>query len=681
MSGFKLIGIRPLENCTKRFLKNLKAGKIYQFYNDYEFRIDPLLKEVTAINYTQTLPEDFYYVDRYVQRVVEGEGEPDPLTINICAIVGKNGSGKSALSELFLYGLFIISNNLKFIDKAKFIGLNDDPVLDRLENINYETDVKEITEQLKVELYYLLNESFFILRIENGEISYKESVFSENSVFDLPFKIVKKREEMPPFFYSMTINYSLYGFNTNLIGMWIKAFFHKNDGYQMPVVINPYRDKGIININNENYLTGSRLLANILSIPDYRDVNPKSPIDKIELYIDELKVYNFLDTGESRFTDGFISDFRANIIEPLFNLTFHNEMKYPSIDNEVKKIAEIYLIQKLITIPTRYTIFSNFNRKIRKKDSQDNYNVSVRNGKQYAEELYKDRSHITLKVRQVLNFLRENIFQINDPNFTAKLDLNPLISKISSYKDADWFTDVLDYIPPAFLTSRVKFKDESYFHQLSSGEKQKIYSLNSIIYHLKNIESVHRNKNKNSDENIIAYDTINLILDEVELYYHPEFQKDIISDLLLFVKSASFESLKNINMIFLTHSPFILSDIPHQNILKLDKGQKRNYNVSDKTFGSNIYTLLNDSFYMNNTIGEFAEMKMKKVLKVLTSEERYDEKEKNDVRQTIELIGEPLIKQELEYLFNKKFGNQEVEILKNRILDLENKLKNRNDIN
>ena len=37
MSAFKLLAIRPLKGCHERFLKNLQAGEIYNFYNDYKF--------------------------------------------------------------------------------------------------------------------------------------------------------------------------------------------------------------------------------------------------------------------------------------------------------------------------------------------------------------------------------------------------------------------------------------------------------------------------------------------------------------------------------------------------------------------------------------------------------------------------------------------------------------------
>lgn len=37
MSGFRLIGIRPHKECGEKFLKVLEPGRLYQFYNEYEF--------------------------------------------------------------------------------------------------------------------------------------------------------------------------------------------------------------------------------------------------------------------------------------------------------------------------------------------------------------------------------------------------------------------------------------------------------------------------------------------------------------------------------------------------------------------------------------------------------------------------------------------------------------------
>ena len=86
--SFKLLAIRPLHKCNTNFRKNLEENRIYQFYNDYEFqdsngnKITDFSKyiEVSKIRYNPIVPKNLF-------------GDK----ISISAIVGKNGSGKSAL--------------------------------------------------------------------------------------------------------------------------------------------------------------------------------------------------------------------------------------------------------------------------------------------------------------------------------------------------------------------------------------------------------------------------------------------------------------------------------------------------------------------------------------------------------------------------------------------------------
>jgi predicted ATP-binding protein involved in virulence len=249
--------------------------------------------------------------------------------------------------------------------------------------------------------------------------------------------------------------------------------------------------------------------------------------------------------------------------------------------------------------------------------------------------------------------LRNNIFDINDLSFHSKLELNPLIKLINENLKKDWFTETMDYIPPPFLVSRIQFKDDSYFQELSSGEKQKIYSLNSIIYHLKNIDSIHKNKSKNEENGIVVYDTINLIFDEIELYYHPEFQKNIIYELLIFIRKANYKFIKNINMLFLTHSPFILSDIPLQNILHLDinskTGKTTQLNKRNQTFSANIHDLLGDNFFLNDTlIGKHAD---KKILGLINSIKK-QKASREDIK-LLNIIGDTFLKSSIKE-FRKK---------------------------
>ncbi|MGL4583683.1 MAG: hypothetical protein ACRCVU_11965, partial [Flavobacterium sp.] len=89
--SFKLLAIRPLEGCSKDVLKNLKVDEFYFFDNSYEQykNSDYIVKKKDVTD----LPNDFF-----LQQNTESSLE----YINVQAIVGMNGSGKSAIAELLL---------------------------------------------------------------------------------------------------------------------------------------------------------------------------------------------------------------------------------------------------------------------------------------------------------------------------------------------------------------------------------------------------------------------------------------------------------------------------------------------------------------------------------------------------------------------------------------------------
>ncbi|PZO26620.1 MAG: hypothetical protein DCF13_13500 [Flavobacteriaceae bacterium] len=148
---------------------------------------------------------------------------------------------------------------------------------------------------------------------------------------------------------------------------------------------------------------------------------------------------------------------------------------------------------------------------------------------------------------------------------------------------------------------------------------------------------------------LLIYKNINIIFDEIELYAHPEFQRSFIKDLLKAIYTISFSD-QNLNIIFITHSPFILSDIPKQNVLFLEEGIPQDFNRMN-TFGANITDLLADSFFFSEEkrvtlIGDFAKDKINEVIEWLNSDER-DKNKKDDYKKIIEMIDEPLISNKL----------------------------------
>lgn len=656
--SFKLIAIRPLSGIDAKFLKNLVAGEVYNFCNDYILNNEqgkPVGYDgnIISVQYKQTVPENLYSIKK-----IDG----DIININVSAIVGKNGAGKSSLIDLLLLSIFVVSNRLELVNTDNFIE-QDSKNAEKYELNKYKKDIVEIENGLKVEIYYLLNEKYYKLVINKGK-HYLESASSQekNEVFRNDKLSLKNYSELNNFFYSVIVNYSFYGFNSNYSGIWLKSFFHKNDGYQMPVVINPFRNEGKIDVNIETLLTRSRLLSNILSIPSYKKINYKSKIDRIKLYFDETKQYKFLSNGELRFTPSYIEKFRGMILKPLFELLFGSDYPYPEINTPLKESAEVYLINKLITIPSRYQAFKAFDKRPAKvKERADNYDLIQRDAKSYVNELYEDRSHITMKVRQTLNFLREDIYDLPTGNdLQGEFEIGSVVRKMNSLKRNDWFTELVDYLPPPFFVSKIKFTDGSYFDDLSSGEKQKIYSLNSVIYHLRNLESINKNRKRNIEKHVSSYQSVNLIFDEVELYYHPQYQKETVSSLLNLIRISNFKYIKNINILFLTHSPFILSDIPIQNttLLTIDKktGKSKLVKKKKQSFGANIHDLLSDNFFLTGTlIGNLADRRIMQLIEKIKTD-----KVSKDDKLMLKLIGDTFLKTSIEQFkkLNDKDSNK-----------------------
>ncbi len=160
-----------------------------------------------------------------------------------------------------------------------------------------------------------------------------------------------------------------------------------------------------------------------------------------------------------------------------------------------------------------------------------------------------------------------------------------------------------------------------------------------------------------NNEKIKCNDEFILFLDEIETTLHPEWQRRLVSWMIYFLET--FAKGKKIHIIFASHSPILLSDIPDSNVVFLKKdsitGKSTTVDHAEigKTFGSNIYTLYKKSFFLNNgLLGEFAEQKIDNIIKDLLALELkiYSGNRENrylELDQEIELIGEPVIRNQL----------------------------------
>jgi hypothetical protein len=133
------------------------------------------------------------------------------------------------------------------------------------------------------------------------------------------------------------------------------------------------------------------------------------------------------------------------------------------------------------------------------------------------------------------------------------------------------------------------------------------------------------------------------------MYYHPEWQRTFISDLLHYlskINSKDMNNIKGINMMFITHSPFILSDIPNANIIRLKDGKVEKDRT--QTFGANVYDLLHNDFFMTKGfMGECAKQQIETVIDRIRNKDKFNNEEIKDIERIIEIIGEPFYKREL----------------------------------
>ena len=63
-------------------------------------------------------------------------------------------------------------------------------------------------------------------------------------------------------------------------------------------------------------------------------------------------------------------------------------------------------------------------------------------------------------------------------------------------------------------------------------------------------------------------------------------QRTFINNVLRYLKQIPLPNIFGINFLFITHSPFILSDIPSKNILRIKNGSIDNDKPFTETFGS-----------------------------------------------------------------------------------------------
>ncbi|KLT63929.1 AAA family ATPase [Pedobacter sp. BMA] len=658
---FKLIAIIPLAKCDTLYTKTLQPGKPYRLHSEYHIAMngEGSMVELVTVDPKKAAPEKLY-------RLSNGIG------LSFSAVVGKNGTGKSTLMELFYRAIYftgvknkfgtkyLLSSSVEKLDghirwlkgelyhllTAASLSYSEYPVpqealkdfiapkdfslylldlvvrhrlriglkaeqtftdlpewiakklMEHIEIGQTELDEEQkredqMTEGFRVSVLYQIGTQVRELLCNDGKVS--QSQFLPDGERDAGWK---EDFDLEAFFYTISLNYSHHGLNAKHTGRWINKLFHKNDAYITPLVLNPMREDGNVDINKELQLSKERLATTIL--------------------------YELIHKGKSLQLDKYkISGFR---FARKANAKADPDRKAAKVQHG-ELIKEKYGVKESMANnrPNGVAALEYLSAKISKVSSGYNFLIDELKGeKDLSGFLEKDKSHVTRKIRQTANYLKAKPKLLNtiwktessyDPDY-LELNTEQVMEYMRGFiKDLKSIeaSQLIEYAFPAIFDVDFEFTYQGkpiMLSEMSSGEQQLIFNSNAILYHLYNIQSVaHSGQSKNKAERKRPeYGYVNIILDEMELYYHPEMQRRYVDDMVRDLnKLPAMSAIKGLHVCILTHSPFVLSDIPSNSTLHLLGGADEESRYGHKSFGANIHELLRKDFFLSDGfMGEHA---------------------------------------------------------------------------
>jgi len=357
--------------------------------------------------------------------------------------------------------------------------------------------------------------------------------------------------------------------------------------------------KGIIlsvNENDEKNFVTDEVLIELVNGINKKFVETKSPATNKSLFIEKCvhsALFNFLRTHLNNKIIKYDGKDEADkfIIKPLYKLLQKN-----------RNITFLELIEEYFTL-----LFP-----------KNSLSHELEHGIYFPNAIEIVRMIVYLK-----NSVPENCFKESE---MLKFDLE-------KQNELDLFTGFVKIYSETF--NKYSYLDMKWSPEISSGEMSYMTMFSRFFKYFD-----EKQFSKDLHSNILV------LLDEVEITLHPELQRKMIKNLISFFNEFALD--KKVHLIFATHSPILLSDIPVDNCCFLEREAFKTtvVNEMEQTFGANIHTLFADSFFLKSgTIGDFAKDKINGLINEIKTAEPDDlEENEKSIRNRIEMIGEPIIR-------------------------------------
>lgn len=633
----------------RRFKKqNINFGSEYIFHYEEKLKIF-------------SIENNNLYIDNFYN-----QNENNNIS-NVSAIIGENGTGKTGLID---YIIKIYSDGALFS--------SDEPFMFVLRNKNiytlhYSSDffsisnLKEILTVIKCKGYQSKIDD-----LENNSFTINHGYPHLNSSNrDFRTTILKVS--------NILFGRSLNGFSN--------IFDFTNDGMIAKYQEGDYfKEKGITNFynslkteNNENYIQLFKYLnatkneslipfkiphlVKIKSIDDYLYINKTVVSDKYKncRSLSE-KLQKSIELNKVIITDStvkfnFVFNIILNVPIDLFNGIIDN---LESVDiNKYYKLIEI-IEEYLKSIESFLTSIVNVNLLQESQDLEVILNGWIQSLLEYYDTFVNNFKTIFGEKQTQLGYTQINTLKFINKILETK-NIHPLHILENRGNSSELYFEFEEFIESDILSLynlSSNFRPFVIFEfdvPLSSGQ----YAFLNIFSRINNLFKVYgigSNSNRNVENHIL------LVIDEIDLYLHPNWQKNIVNTLSAFLNKIHHQY--NFQIIFTANNPLPISDLLSYNTIFLSNNESSNETIvkdsledQKQTFAANIHTLLADSFFVKGgLIGDFSKDKINEVIQLISKGKELSHDEHAYIKKLIKQIGEPLIKNKLLQMYTQNNG-------------------------
>lgn len=544
--------------------------------------------------------------------------------IDISAIVGRNGSGKTTMAKMlmdYMPSINIILNedkdifnidNKERIERAVWIFSTEEnynkKILIFSRNVNV---VKNTTIQSKV--IYDFEETF--KQLKNVHIVYLSNVFNAAELRnDYYERNIKESEIQVQQMYTpaMILKSSSDKFR--------KMFGYRTNDNNYLRTIHRYAENMSSSIRLNYLKRQEELFLNCYSKVSQEVRDELSIFNNYDLQVADFKAY---EKDMSQYWDYEKCDFKKEFrnLDEIEQVLIEAQRIYSLLKARLEKGNNKSMWLKIYIVLLAEVYMGTRGGENRLSHEIDIYaNMSSETGE--LKELNEIDEYMLNKIKNALN---GNKALSNLPWKDQILDCINQIKKyyfgkgkVWSLRNRDFYDEqypeeekgIIDWYQEESKKQNSFFRRYVYFNQspTSSGEVA-FANLYAYIY-----DAV---KGFKKDDEVI------LIIDEADAYMHPKWQQMLIKKLITYLDS--FKDYK-FQIIITTHSPIILSDILDTNICFIEKGEDGCLQVIEnqsRTFGNNIYNLYKDGFFLDGSnygiMGDFAAEKINEVSTTLSS--------------------------------------------------------------